>query len=316
MSAAEPRTVAVDGLRMRPARHRRSTSSTRSRSRSRPARCSASSASRARARRPSAWRCSATRAAAPRSPAGRSCVGDGDVLHALGRRERRSAARQRRLVRAAGPGRLAQPGAADRHAAARGARGARLRLGPERARATRIAEMMREVALPDDAGLPAPLPARALGRPAAAHRPRDGVRVPPAPDRARRADHRPRRDDAGARARRPCASWRPLHDVAALYVSHDLAVVGTLAARVGGHVRRADRRARADGRSSSRLAPPPVHAPPRRSRSRTSRAAATLVGIPGRAPVAGQPAVAAAPSRRAARSSSDACRDGAARPAR
>ena len=96
----------------------------------------------------------------------------------------------------------------------------------------RIAELMREVALPDDPRLPAPLPARALGRPAAAGRARDGVRQPAAPDRARRADHRPRRHDAGHRARRPSASSPRRTSVAALYVSHDLAVVAALARRV------------------------------------------------------------------------------------
>ena len=48
--------------------------------------------------------------------------------------------------------------------------------------------------------LPEPLPARALRRPAAAGRARDGVREPAPPHRPRRADHRPRRHDAGARA--------------------------------------------------------------------------------------------------------------------
>ena len=49
--------------------------------------------------------------------------------------------------------------------------------------------------------VPPPLPAPALGRPAAARRDRDGVRLPAARDRLRRADDRARRDDAGARAR-------------------------------------------------------------------------------------------------------------------
>ena len=69
------------------------------------------------------------------------------------------------------------------------------------ARRERVAEMMREVLLPDDPAVPAPLPARAVRRPAAAGRPGDGVRLPAARDRAGRADHRPRRDHPGARAR-------------------------------------------------------------------------------------------------------------------
>ena len=66
--------------------------------------------------------------------------------------------------------------------------------------------MMREVALVRRPGVPQALPAPALRRPAAAHRSGDGVRQPAAPDRPRRADHRPRRDDAVDRARRPCAT--------------------------------------------------------------------------------------------------------------
>ena len=50
-------------------------------------------------------------------------------------------------------------------------------------------------------GVPAPLPARALRRPAAAGQHRDGVRLQAGGGGARRADHRARRHDAGARAR-------------------------------------------------------------------------------------------------------------------
>ena len=72
----------------------------------------------------------------------------------------------------------------------------------------RVAEMMREVALPDDRDLPQALPARALRRPAAAGRARDGLREPAPPHRPRRADHRPGRHDAGARAGIRSASSR------------------------------------------------------------------------------------------------------------
>ena len=82
-----------------------------------------------------------------------------------------------------------------------------------------------------DRRVPAPLPPPALRRPAAARRPRDGLRVPSTRARARRADHGTRRDDAGARARHRARSLRP-HGVAALYVSHDLAVISDLADRV------------------------------------------------------------------------------------
>ena len=48
--------------------------------------------------------------------------------------------------------------------------------------------------------VPAPLPAPAVRRPAAARRHRHGVRQPAQGHRPRRADHRPRRDHPGARA--------------------------------------------------------------------------------------------------------------------
>ena len=126
-------------------------------------------------------------------------IGDFDIL-GMDEDERRDVRGRPGLVRPAGSGRVAQPGAAHRHPAARDARGPRLRSSGDERR-DRVAEMMREVALPDDAELPAALPARALRRPAAARRPGDGVRLPAPADRPRRADHRPRRHHAGARAR-------------------------------------------------------------------------------------------------------------------
>ena len=61
--------------------------------------------------------------------------------------------------------------------------------------------MMAEVLLPSRQGVPAPVPASALRRPAAARRHRDGLRQPPQGDRPRRTDDRPGRDHPGARAR-------------------------------------------------------------------------------------------------------------------
>ena len=177
-------------------RHRRR----RRRSRSRRARCSAWSASRARARRPSGWRCSATPAAAPRSPAGRCCVGDATccTLSSAASAAGCAAASSRTCPRIRPPRSTRRCGSArsccevlEAHSFGSGQ--------SERARADRRDDARGGAARRPD--VPAPVPARALGRPAAAHRPGDGVRVPSAGDRARRADHRPRRDDPGARAR-------------------------------------------------------------------------------------------------------------------
>ena len=68
-------------------------------------------------------------------------------------------------------------------------------------REARLRQMIEEVLLPRDKRVPAPLPAPALRRPAAARRHRHGVRLPAQGHRPRRADHRARRDHAGARAR-------------------------------------------------------------------------------------------------------------------
>ena len=156
--------------------------------------------------RPRAARPHAPRRA--RSPAAAIRVGDVDIL-ALSSARAALGARPPRLLRAAGSRGVAQPGAAHRHPAARDARGARLRLGRRRAQRRASRRSCARSRCPTT-GVPAPLPAPALGRPAAAHRPRHGVRLPPAADRARRADDRPRRHDAGARAgHRARAGARP-----------------------------------------------------------------------------------------------------------
>ena len=92
--------------------------------------------------------------------------------------------------------------------------------------------------------VPAPLPAPALRRPAAARRARDGVRLPAARDRARRADDRARRDDPGARAARPCASCATR--TASRRSTSPTISPSSPARRPGrGDVRRTDRRERA-----------------------------------------------------------------------
>ena len=156
-------------------------------------------------------------------------------------------------------------------------------------RDARIAEMMREVALPDDDELPAPLPARALGRPAAAHRPGDGVRLPPARDRARRADDRPRRDDAGARARHGArARGRCTARRGALRQPRPRRGRHARGAR-GGHVRRAGSSSSGPTAELFALAPPPVHAPARRRDPAPLRPAGAG-RHPGPGALAGQPA--------------------------
>ncbi len=132
------------------------------------ARSSGSSASRGAARRRPRWRCSATRGRRCASPA--ATVVDRGPARRPRRRERRaSAARPRRLVRAAGPGDVAQPRAAHRARGRRRCSTRTGRAGPRREPSTR-----RWPRAP--AGRPrvrAPLPAPALRRPAAARHDRD-----------------------------------------------------------------------------------------------------------------------------------------------
>ena len=203
--STEP-AVRVNGLRIEVAATGITTSSTTCRSRSAAARCWPSSASRdreddrrARAARPR----TARRPHRRRARARRRC---GHVRSRQARTPRR--ARQAGLVRASGSRRRAQPGPPHRHAPDRSARGARL--GWQRPATPRTHRR-------DDArglaarrrGVPAPLPAPALGRPAATSQHRDGVRVPAGRRRPRRTDDRARRHDTGARTRD-----RPAHHIA------------------------------------------------------------------------------------------------------
>ena len=157
---------------------------------------------------------------------------------------------------------------------------------------------MSEVLLPSHAGVPPALPAPALRRPAAARRPGDGVRLPPIGDRARRADHRPRREHPGhvlddrARPVPPARRRRS--------VRHPRPRRGGQPRRPGRRdVRRADRRAGSD--RASIFASPATRTratsspPPRHHRRRP------IVGLRGRAPSPGQ-RPSAARSRRVASS--------------
>ncbi len=128
-------------------------------------------------------------------------------------------------------------------------------------RDARIAEVMREVALPDDKRYLRRYPHELSG----GQQQRIGLAMAfacrPAPDRARRADDRPRRDDAGARARHrartcgraprgcPLRQPRPRRGRHARHPH-------------GRHVRRADRRDRPD-RRAVRVRLASLHAPAR-----------------------------------------------------
>ena len=126
------------------------------------------------------------------------------------RAARRAGARASRpadVLRAAGPGELAQPGAAIGQAI-RDMLDARA----ARRRAASRAAALAVVHLPADRGVRAALPAPALGRPAAARDDRDRARLRAAAGRPRRADDRPRRRHTGPRPRRdrpPARRARP-----------------------------------------------------------------------------------------------------------
>ena len=145
----------------------------------------------------------------------------------------------------------------------------------------------RRGAAPARRGVPAPLSAPALRRPAAAGRARDGVRVQAARDRPRRADDRPRRDDPGARARHgPDAVRRARRGGG---VREPRPRGRRHAGRPGRrHVRRPHRRARPRARTLPRVRAS-VHASPRRGDPGALRPARAR-GHPRDAAPAGAPA--------------------------
>ena len=99
------------------------------------------------------------------------------------------------------------------------------------------------------------LPARVLGRPAAAHRRRPGARARPGPDRRRRADLRARRVDPGPGHQPPRAAPGPAR--ADLPVHRPRPVGGAPHQRPDrGHVPRPDRRAGTVARAQHAAAPP------------------------------------------------------------
>ena len=252
-------------------------------SRSSPARCSGSSASRARARRRSGWRCSATSGAAA-SVGGGAVVIDGRDLSELGASGLRGLRGGTVAYIPQDPGTSLNPALRmrtqlremlDAHAGSLG----------ERDRDARMRQALEEVALPTDDAFLAPLPAPALGWPAAARRDRDGIRVPAEGDRLRRADDRARRHHPGARAP-DRARAVPEPQRRGLYVTHDLAVVAELADRVA--VMYAGRIVEVGTRDQL------FHAPRHPYTRRLLRAVPDLegeravVGIPGHAPLPGR----------------------------
>ena len=181
--------------RRRRPRHRRRRRS----SKSRPGRCSASSASPVPARPPSAWPCSAIARQGVTIASGSIAINGRD--DARPRRcpappgaRRTSSATSRRTRARRSTRRCASARSSSRSS------NTTTSAAPTTPGANASARCMREVLLPGDAAVPAPLPAPALRRPAAASRIGDGLRLPAGGDRARRADDRPRRDHAGPRA--------------------------------------------------------------------------------------------------------------------
>ena len=138
-------------------------------------------------------------------------------------------------------------------------------------REARLAQMMAEVLLPSDKAVPAPVPAPALRRPAAARGHRHGVRQPAQGHRARRADHRAGRDHAGARAGDRPRPHQVLRSGGALH--HPRPRRGLQPRRPHRrHVRRQGGRDR-HARRAVRPGPPPVHAQAARLHPRHHRRA-------------------------------------------
>ena len=133
------------------------------------------------------------------------CSFDGDDVLTMRWGDLRARALGRRVDRLPGRAALAQPGAPGRRPDRRADPSCTSRACRTRRSTARVGELLEQVGLPRGArpGLPAP----ALRRAAAAGDDRDGARLPTPADRRRRADHRARRDGAGAGPRRCSPSW-------------------------------------------------------------------------------------------------------------
>ena len=158
----------------------------------------ASSASPARARRRRRWRCSGVARPGTRIAAGRVSIDDIDVL---------SLPESRRRGLRGKPHRLRPAESGDRaRVRASGSAGSSTRSSTSTCRATRSARARSPRAphgpAPGRRRVPAPVSARALAAGSSSAWHRDGPRLRAGRGRHGRADDRPRRDDAGAPARR------------------------------------------------------------------------------------------------------------------
>ena len=129
-----------------------------------------------------------------------------------------------------------------------------------------------------------PVPARVLRRHAPARHDRHGADGRAAADHRRRADDRPRRDRAAADPAAAARRRRLRAASAAIFISHDVAVVSQLCQPGARDVRRPDRRG-ARRRDPRRRAGASLHRrAPRLGADMDSDRARPLASIPGRAP--------------------------------
>ena len=146
-----------------------------------------------------------------------------------------------------------QPGVHDRAASSSRSRAVTSALRGGEA-ATPSLETLRDVELPDPERDDALLPARAVGRHAAARDDRDGDPLPAEPADRRRADDRARRHDRRADPAAPPLAPAGARASRVFFISHDLDLVGDFCDRDRGPVRRPRRRDRATPRELLRRA--------------------------------------------------------------